>query len=102
MYGTSTCTGVQALHHGDAEQHLRFCHLLIRKINDDTHFVSFVLWTDETIFTRRHYKFSKLSLLFIEQLHLNRSKRFQHDLSINIWEEFLIVIYGSCKDLIIA
>lgn len=79
-------TGVQALHPGDAEQRLRFCQWLIRRINDNPYFVSSVLWTDEAIFTRDGItNFRNLHHYSLNNPHVKRSRRFQHRFSINIW-----------------
>jgi hypothetical protein len=90
-------TGVQGLHPGDAQQRLIFCQQLLQKLNENPHFISMVLWTDEAIFTRDGINnFRNFHHWSLNNPHAKRSRRFQQRFSVNVWGG---IINGTLLDL---
>lgn len=83
-------TKVQALLPEDYGRRVLFCEWLLQKVDEDPHFLSKILWTDESIFTRNgignihntHYWAN-------ENPHLIYPCNFQHRFSLNVWTGIL-------------
>nr|XP_022905995.1 uncharacterized protein LOC111417835 [Onthophagus taurus] len=79
-------SAVQELHPGDAEMRLEFCHELLRRHYADGEFLSKILWTDESMFTRAGcFNRHNLHHYADQNPHVTQVKCFQRRWKINIW-----------------
>lgn len=79
-------TPVQELLPDDLEGRLEFCNWLLERNLDDNDFISRILWTDESQFTRDGItNFHNLHTWAEENPHRRRQSSFQHKFSVNMW-----------------
>lgn len=77
---------VQNLLPADFPDREQFCLRFLDRHNDDPHFLSKVLFTDEATFTRRGvFNFRNKHVWDNENPHVLRERHFQHEFKINIW-----------------
>lgn len=77
---------VQELLPQDPPQRVLFCRWLQNKQRADPTFFGSILFTDEANFTRRGVTNMRNSKFWSEaNPHLNKTKRYQHEFSVNVW-----------------
>lgn len=77
---------VQALQPGDAQQRLAFCHWLLQQHAQNNDFISHVVWSDESCFTRDGINNCHNEHVWaLQNPHAIRARRFQQRFSINVW-----------------
>lgn len=77
---------VQALQPGDAQQRLRFSHWILHQHTQDNNFLSNILWSDESTFSRDGINnFHNDHVWSLNNPHVVRSRRFQQRFSVNVW-----------------
>ena len=80
------CTPVQALNHGDNQKRIQFCKTILLKAESDVNFLSRILWTDESTFTRDGTtNFHNMHFYSKENPHKKFQSRNQVRFSINVW-----------------
>uniref|UniRef100_V5G1N2 DUF4817 domain-containing protein n=1 Tax=Anoplophora glabripennis TaxID=217634 RepID=V5G1N2_ANOGL len=78
---------VQGLHEGDEERRLVFCRWVLNSIEQNEHFLSHILWTDESCFTRQGVvNFHNQHVWAHENPHAIRPRNFQVEFSVNVWK----------------
>lgn len=79
-------TRVQDLLPQDLPTRLHFCRWLLNEHNNDSTFLSRVLFTDEATFTRRGMLNTRNSHTWSdENPHVAKTTHFQHEFSVNVW-----------------
>lgn len=77
---------VQALHPGDAEPRLAFCHWIIQQHTQNNNFIFQVLWSDEACFTRNGINnYHNEHVWSLQNPHAIRPGTFQQRFSVNVW-----------------
>lgn len=77
---------VQDLLPDDYEKRIEFCNWLLERSLDDNEFISRILWTDESQFTRDGItNFHNLHTWAPDNPHATRHRSFQHRFSVNMW-----------------
>lgn len=77
---------VQGLHPGDEERRVNFCRWVLNSIENNRDFLSNILWTDESCFTRRGIvNFHNQHVWSQENPHALRPRNFQREFSVNVW-----------------
>lgn len=79
-------TRVQGLLPEDYAKRTQFCRWLIEKADEDSNFLSHVLWTDESIFTRNGFgNIHNMHHWATQNPHVIFPCKHQHRFSINVW-----------------
>ncbi|CAH2007674.1 unnamed protein product [Acanthoscelides obtectus] len=77
---------VQGLQPGDAERRIRFCQWILDRTDNNMEFLSNVLWTDESRFTRRGVvNFHNQHIWSHKNSDAVRERNFQHEFNVNVW-----------------
>lgn len=77
---------VQALHPEDNQQRLEFCQWILQQNARNPNFISLVLWSDESCFTRDGItNFHNEHVWSLQNPHAIRPRRFQRRFSVNVW-----------------
>lgn len=77
---------VQGLCPGDEERRIAFSRWVLDSIQNDRNFLSNILWTDESCFTRRGVvNLHNQHVWAHENPHAIRPRNFQHEFSVNVW-----------------
>ncbi|CAH1998540.1 unnamed protein product [Acanthoscelides obtectus] len=77
---------VQGLQPGDGERRITFCQWILDRTGNNREFLSNVLWSDESCFTRRGVvNFHNQHMWSHENPHAVRERNFQHEFSVNVW-----------------
>ena len=90
-------TPVQNLHPGDAELRMQFCREFLGLTYQHENFLTSILWTDESLFTRQG-TFNQHNLHYYadENPYVTRTRSFQHRWKVNVWGGIVadqIIIY---------
>jgi Transposase. len=84
---------VQGLRPGDEEHRIAFSRWILNSIENDGNFLSHILWTDESCFTRRGVtNLHNQHEWAHENPHAIKPRNFQHEFSVNIW----LGVYNNC------
>lgn len=89
-------TLVQKLEPEDYPRRVEFCQWLLRQNEADENFLSKIVWTDESLFTREGV-FNRHNSHFYSEVnpYLTRDRGFQHRWRLNVWA-------GICGDQILG
>lgn len=83
-------TTVQALLPEDYPRRMQFCRWLLNRNAEDADFLSNILWTDESIFTRNGVgNIHNMHYWSINNPHVIFPSRHQHRFSLNVWAGIL-------------
>jgi len=79
-------TAVQNLHPGDRELRMQFCREFLELHNQDANFLTNLLWTDKSLFTREG-TFNQHNFHYYaeENPFVTRPRSYQHRWKVNVW-----------------
>lgn len=81
---------VQALLPADYQRRIDFCRDMLRRCRQDPLFFYSILWSDESCFKRMGiFNMHNLHFWNVENPHIVRQDRFQHQFGVNLWAGIL-------------